>query len=62
VEKQDRHQLKARGVDDEHNIAAQRGGPQRRHVVHVKGQKHEAGGDAADEVRPVHVNLARLID
>jgi hypothetical protein len=41
VEKKDRRQMKARGVDDEYNITAQCGGSQSDHVVHVEGQKNE---------------------
>src|SRR5712664_3037849 len=62
VEKKDRHQVEARGVDDERNIAAQRSGSQGNHVVRVKGQQHKTRRNAANEVYRVHQNLARLIN
>jgi hypothetical protein len=41
MKKNDGREVEQAAVDEESDIAAQGGSPQRHHLLHIKGQKHK---------------------
>jgi hypothetical protein len=62
VQHGDRHQVQARRIDDERNVAEERRDAQRQHSVLIEGQKHQRGRNVTDEIVDGHaVIFTRLV-
>jgi hypothetical protein len=61
MKKNDGREVEQAAVDEESDIAAQGGRPQRHHLLHIKGQKHKKRSNVADTIHCAHGNPPELL-
>jgi hypothetical protein len=61
MKKNDGREVEQAAVDEESDIAAQGGSPQRHHLLHIKGQEHKKRSNVADTIHCAHGNPPELL-